>query len=120
MITKSVAFTLFRNWLNGRKKLRVDASFAHARISVTCTVDLISGDTICLRLADSGFMEIILTSPFHFELVQPKSSRAGFSGQSGNSHASQNTDYESAIIAFYGENTVTFMQLIESPDSLPK
>ena len=120
MITKSVAFALFRKWLNGRKTLRADIILAHARISIICTVALISGDTLCLRLAESGFIEIILTAPFHFELVQPKSPQSSSISESGGHPSLQNSRYEAAVIAFHGEDTITFMQLDDSHNSPPR
>lgn len=120
MITKSVAFALFRKWLNGRKTLRADIIFAHARISVICTVALISGDTLCLRLAESGFIEVMLTAPFHFEFVQPKSPQSSLASESVGHAFIQNNRYEAAVIAFHGEDTVTFMQLDDSHSSPPK
>ncbi len=119
MITKSAAFTLFKKWLDGRRKLRVDAHLEHIRITIVCTVDLISGDTICLRLADAGYLEIILDPPFYFELVQPKSPRLYSGSDTGELHNFPNTNYESAVVAFYGENTVTFMLLIDTKSPPP-
>lgn len=111
MITKSAAFALFKSWLNEQRKLKLDAVLAHARVSMMCTVALISGDTICLRIEDSGFFEIMLSAPFRFELIRPRLLRENRQAKSTSNQLSQKNDYESAIVAFHEQNTITLMQL---------
>lgn len=113
MITRSVAFGLFRQWLDKRFKLRVEATLANARLSFLCTLDLISEEMLCLRVADAGFLELSLSPAVQFELVQPRVAWSKRLKTLENGRRLDGDTYEAAIVTYQGDETVTLMQLTE-------
>jgi hypothetical protein len=113
VIKRSEADDLISKWVSEGTRLRVDWRAPDTNFSVEGTLDSAGEGAVCVRLRDTGFMEISLDASWKFEYFDPNSTHIPLDGRVGKDHAGNTQETAAGIVGYSQPHTLLLLEIVE-------
>lgn len=113
MIKRFEADDLVSKWVSEGTRLRVDWRAPDTNFSVEGALESAGAGVLCVRLRDTGFMEVSLDASWKFEYFDPNSTHIPLDGRVGKDHAGAIRETAAGIVGLSENHSLLLLEIVE-------